>query len=525
MQHVSSRLFASSRFVDMDQLLKEAGKIFQEVTTEDKLMAAFSSLVVQAFKTPRVALLGLGADGIYQQHYVFPENERSISLPQGSGLVYLLKRDHEPFTVDTLERMRSVPPVISARKEMMEMGVSTAVGSFAHQNLEVILLLYPKSNGAIYDVREQRALQLICDQMAVALENAKFYTEIQDGKIYNEILLDSLASGIVAVNESRIVTVFNQKAQSITRLPVANVLNESLEKLPSALTRVIEKILAGGDGIRDYDTFIEDGEDRTPIRVSGSAFHGHTGKTLGALLVFSDMTLLRKMEERIRRTDRLSSIGTLSAGMAHEIRNPLVTIKTFTELLPVQYGNREFRDTFFDLVDQEVERIDAIVDRLLNFARPAKASLSPVYLHDIIENSIRLVEQQLLKSRIRLEKSLTAQRHLVLADAEQINQTLVNFFLNAIQAMEPGGTLNVETVQGKSAVCINVRDTGCGLTEEQKKHIFDPFFTTKETGVGLGLSVSHGIIQEHQGTIHVESEPGKGTVFHVELPLINEKEI
>jgi signal transduction histidine kinase len=113
----------------------------------------------------------------------------------------------------------------------------------------------------------------------------------------------------------------------------------------------------------------------------------------------------------------------------------------------------------------------------------------------------------------------------VQADSEQINQTLVNFFLNAIQAMEPGGTLSVETTQEKSIVCIHIRDTGCGLSEEQKKHIFDPFFTTKESGIGLGLSVSHGIIQEHQGSIHVESEPGRGTVFHVELPLIDEKEI
>lgn len=527
MQRFSYRLFSSSHQFNVDRVLQEAERVFQEVSTDETLMASFSSYIIRMFQTTRVVLLKEESNGIFCQHYSFPEwtEDERLFLNREGGLLKLINRDLEPFTTDTLERMRSSVPVLGARREMKKMGTAVAVGSFAHKKLSMVVLLYPKTNGAIYDLREQRALQLVCNQMAVALENAKFYTEIQNGKIYNEILLDSLASGIVAVNESRKVTVFNQKAQAITRLPVDDILNEKMDKLPAPLVRIIDKILTEGEGIRDYDTFIGTSDDRTPIRVSGSAFHGYTGKSMGALLVFSDMTLLRKMEERIRRTDRLSSIGTLSAGMAHEIRNPLVTIKTFTELLPAQYGNREFRETFFDLVDQEVQRIDAIVNRLLNFARPAKASLMPVYLHDIIENSVRLVEQQLLKSRIHLEKELKASRHLVLADAEQINQTLVNFFLNAIQAMEPGGTLRVETVQGESVVCINVRDTGCGLTEDQKKHIFDPFFTTKESGVGLGLSVSHGIIQEHQGSIHVESEPGKGTEFHVELPLIDEKEI
>ncbi len=128
---------------------------------------------------------------------------------------------------------------------------------------------------------------------------------------------------------------------------------------------------------RDRDMSIRRGNEEIPIRASGSMFHGHTGRPLGALLVFNDMTVLKKMEEQIRRTDRLSSIGTLSAGMAHEIKNPLVTIKTFAQLLPQQHHDAEFRDTFFDLVGQEVNRIDAIVNRLLNFARPAPPALKP----------------------------------------------------------------------------------------------------------------------------------------------------
>jgi signal transduction histidine kinase len=524
MKNVSSRLFSASRSFDIDQILEETRRMFQEVSSEEKLMADFSSLVIQAFKTTRVALLRMERDGVYRPQYVFPEKASSVELESSSGLVKLLQRDHQPFTTDTLERMRPSRLVNGARQEMAASGAAVAVGSSSHSKLETVVLLFPKTTGAIFDAREQRALQILCDQMAVALENASLYTEVQDGKLYNETLIDSLASGLVAVNEDRIITVFNQRAQAITKLSEECVVNRKTDVLPDPLIAAIESILKTGAGFRDKDMMIPSGDGLVPIRISGSVFHSHTGKKTGALLVFSDMTLLRKMEEQIRRTDRLSSIGTLSAGMAHEIKNPLVTIKTFTDLLPHQHGDEEFRHTFFELVGQEVQRIDEIVNRLLNFARPAKASLKPVFLHEVLRNSLRLMEQQMAKQNIALAENLAAPRHQVMADAEQLKQTFVNLFMNAIQAMEPGGTLSVATEQLKSTIRVDVRDTGSGMSPEQKKHIFDPFFTTKETGVGLGLSVSHGIICEHKGTVDVESEQGVGTVFHIEFPLMNDKE-
>ena len=135
------------------------------------------------------------------------------------------------------------------------------------------------------------------------------------------------------------------------------------------------------------------------------------------------------------------------------------------------------------------------------------------------------MEQQLLKQQILLDKKLMAEQYMIHADAEQLNQAFVNFFLNAIQAMAPGGTLQVHTLLVDKAIQLDIQDTGCGVSEEQRRHIFDPFFTTKETGVGLGLSVSHGIIQEHKGTIDVESVEGQGTVFHIQFPLMDKKEI
>jgi PAS domain S-box-containing protein len=540
MQAVSHRLFASADLLNINVVLERAGQMFQEVSTEANLMEKFSKLIEESFGTTKVILLRPEKNGAYRQAYPEVADKKEIFFQSNSPVIQLLNQEHEAFTVETLHRMRPTPQVTGALAELEKNGAALVIGSFMRKEMKAILLLTAKKSGRIYDLREQRALQMLCDQFAVALENSNLYTTIQNGKIYNEILLDSLTSGIVAVDEDRKIIIFNQRAQKLTGLPESAVVNKPMTVLPPVLIEGLETVLNSGAGFRDKDRTIRRGEQELPIRVSGSMFRGYTGNLLGALLIFNDMTIIKKMEEQIRRTDRLSSLGTLSAGMAHEIKNPLVTIKTFTQLLPHQYNNAEFRQTFFDLVGQEVTRIDTIVNRLLNFARPAPASLQPVSLHKVVDNSLRLIERQLVQNGIVLKRHLDAKYDMVEADAEQLNQTFINFFLNAIYAMTDGGTLTVRTslanpltgtpqaggrdgVRGKY-IQLDIQDVGCGIAQDRLNKIFDPFFTTREGGVGLGLSVSHGIIQEHSGVVDVESKEGRGTVFHVLLPLIRSRQ-
>ena len=157
--------------------------------------------------------------------------------------------------------------------------------------------------------------------------------------------------------------------------------------------------------------------------------------------MFNDLTTIKKLELQVRRTDRLASLGTLAAGMAHEIKNPLVTIKTFTQLLPERYEDPDFRETFSSLIGQEVKRIDSIVNQLLNFSRPAKPNLAPTHLHEVLDNSLNLITQQLRQKGITLVRAYSAAQDLVHADADQLNQAFINFFLNAIESMSGGGHL------------------------------------------------------------------------------------
>lgn len=259
---------------------------------------------------------------------------------------------------------------------------------------------------------------------------------------------------------------------------------------------------------------------------------------LGALMVLTDITALKRLELQIRRSDRLASLGTLSAGMAHEIKNPLVSIKTFAQLLPERYQDSDFRETFSNLIGHEIDRIDSLVNQLLRFARPAKPLLKPMHVHEILEKSLQLVGHRLYQKDIKLTRLWQAEVDTIRADADQLEQVFLNFFINAMDAMRRGGELTVATEirsewlsavghgngDGREAagevLQITIRDNGEGIRAEDLSHVFDPFFTTKDYGTGLGLSVVHGIIQEHGGEIEVESVLSKGTAFHILLPLV-----
>jgi signal transduction histidine kinase len=417
--------------------------------------------------------------------------------------------------------------------------LSIAIGLRAKEGLEGILLLGPKLSGRIYGAPEQHALQLLCNQLAIALNNARLYTQVQDAKIYNDMLVDNLASGVIAADSAGMVTVFNREAQRITQRDTASILGQPSTVLPDMLAALLSSTLTQAQGQRDQDMVLarpSNGEG-TPIRVSSSVFFSHTGEILGAFLVINDLTTIKQLELQVRRTDRLASLGTLAAGMAHEIKNPLVSIKTFTQLLPERYEDDDFRQTFFSLVGGEVKRIDRIVNQLLRFSRPAKPNLTATRLHEVIDSALKLMTQQLRQKNISLTLSLDASSDSIRADGDQLSQALINLFLNAIEAMTDGGRLTVRTKgvnpNGFSnaftserlvppQIEVTIQDTGEGIPAEAITHIFDPFFTTKDQGTGLGLSVAHGIVHEHNGIIDAKSEPGQGTTFTILLPLLQE---
>jgi signal transduction histidine kinase len=240
--------------------------------------------------------------------------------------------------------------------------------------------------------------------------------------------------------------------------------------------------------------------------------------------VLNDLTAVRAFEQTMRRIDRLASIGTLSAGMAHEIKNAMVAVKTFVDILIRNNQDAQLAE----VVDREMKRINAIVSQMLRFAGPAKPAFALIRVHEVLEQSIRVMQHHLEGRKIFLHRELGAAPDLVRGDGYQLEQVFLNLFFNGLDAMGPNGRLTIATdivpagqseLPGMPALRVRVQDSGVGIPPENLARLFEPFFTTKATGTGLGLAITRRIIQEHHGLITVDSQPGQGAAFSVLLPV------
>ncbi len=233
---------------------------------------------------------------------------------------------------------------------------------------------------------------------------------------------------------------------------------------------------------------------------------------------------LQQSQARMRRTDRLALLGTLTAGLAHEIRNPLVSIKTYFQLLPERHDDREFRERFQKVAANEVDRISRLVEDLLVFARPSNPRFQSVNTHDLLGEVITLIESTAEQQGIELRLDLDDEGYGdILCDPEQIKQVLLNICQNAFHAVDGAGVLSVRTrfdsaPEGAGFVHIGIEDNGAGMSEGEIEKLFTPFYTTKASGTGLGLAISKQIVEEHLGSVSVESAPGEGSTFYIHLP-------
>ena len=339
-----------------------------------------------------------------------------------------------------------------------------------------------------------------------------------------QILDQCLASGIVVIDERQRVTAFSPDAGKLLGLTVTETLHQSIELLPEPLRNLLRDVSSGGEAAGTGQiTLPATTGTALVVRVSTASLQNAGGKTLGAIAVLNDVTPAGHLDQNLRKLDRLASIGMLSASMAHEIKNAMVAVKTFVDLLI-----KKNQDTSLaEIVGREMSRIDSIVSQMLRFAGPARPTFGVIHLHPIIEQSLNLVQHHLEGRRISLNSSFRAEPDMLRGDAYQLEQAFLNLFFNALDAMGAHGELNVATEfvpaggpdnPQAPVLRIAVRDTGVGIPPENLERLFDPFFTTKPHGTGLGLPITRRIVQEHRGVITVASELNNGTTFTLLLP-------
>ena len=336
------------------------------------------------------------------------------------------------------------------------------------------------------------------------------------------MLRECLVCGVVLIDSRQKVAALNDPAKQILGLDSAQ------GALPAPLQAVVRETLASGEAPADRQIELEiGGRGKITLRVSAVPLHP-ARKDAGVVLVLNDLTPARQIEGHLEQLDRLANIGTLTAAMAHEIKNALVAGKTFIDLLLEKHRDVEL----VDVVRRELARIDALVTQMLKFAGPTRPELSEVRLHAVLDHSLRLVKPQLQTKLISVSRSFEAAPDVLKGDDYQLRQAFVNLFLNALEAMAPNGTLWVGTelvaadagarrradLPDRTELRVTVKDNGAGIPPENLPRLFEPFFTTKPNGTGLGLAITRRIILEHRGAISVESQLGNGTAFHILLP-------
>jgi two-component system sensor histidine kinase HydH len=340
-------------------------------------------------------------------------------------------------------------------------------------------------------------------------------------RAFSDQVVENLPMGLIATDEYGKVAAYNQTAEAILGIPSDTVFAESAAKvLPQELWKLTERLGNSGTVVEEEVECQTASSTGVPLKVSGAVLHGEDEGFLGYVFIFRDLVEVRRLQQEVERTKRLASLGSLAAGVAHEIRNPLSSVKGFATYFREKLKDSpQDRDTATTMI-QEVERLDRVIGQLLEFARPSTLKIKPVRVTDLIRHSLKLIEGDARTKGVEVKADLPANLPQALMDADRMNQVLLNLYLNAIQAMDGGGVLQVTVSRDDSRklTTITVSDNGRGIEAADQERIFDPYFTTKSDGTGLGLAIVHKILDAHGGSIKVRSQKGAGTTVTMTLP-------
>jgi len=328
------------------------------------------------------------------------------------------------------------------------------------------------------------------------------------------LLQECFACGVIVVGARQRIAACTAEAAGHLHRDAAKLLNAPLSSLPAPLARLIRETTRSGKAILNREIPLGHA---TALRAS--ILPVKTGGLSETVVVLNSLTSTPVFEQNLRRLDRLAGLGTLSASMAHEIKNGMVAIRTFVDVLAQKGQDTELTE----IVGRELERINAIVTQMLRFAAPNRAAFTTVRIHEVLDHSLRLMQHQISGKLISLQRHYQAELDTVRGDDAQLQQAFMNLLINALEAMGTNGVLTVKTEmmkdeRGGQQLWINIQDTGMGIAPENLERLFEPFFTTKRNGTGLGLAISHRIVLEHHGLLRVQSDPGKGSTFSLSLP-------
>jgi PAS domain S-box-containing protein len=401
----------------------------------------------------------------------------------------------------------------------------------AQNRLTAVLALGKTAGGELLSEEDAALVETLAGYVAAAMDNVRLYESLaakakqfEDLQQFSENILESINVGLLAVDLDDRVQSLNTPLELMYPLPFRQCAGRKLEEIfPADLMAefVRSRDDAGIHTIYRYRSRLESGQEKV-LNIAIAPLLSKNCEWIGRLIIFDDVTDRVTLEAQLAQAEKLSSVGLLAAGVAHEVNTPLTVISTQAQMLAKQMPSSDKNFKVVEKIIRQTFRASEIVNSLLNFSRTKGASLAPVELNKVISETLLLLEHQLRTSRVEVETHLEPGLPFVHGNSDKLQQVFLNLFLNAKDAMPEGGQLRVTSWAEDSRVRIEIRDTGVGIPPEDLRRIYDPFFTTKGPGrgTGLGLAICYGIIHEHAGKISAESRPGLGTRFDLEFPVL-----
>ena len=516
---------------DYQRIVREASRRLSTILDLQSLLSYLVEVIVKTLKVETAAVyLTDHAQQTFRPRVLrrakeWEQGPPGPALSATAPLLKFLQREKRTLVRDEA-RDTSNQGLKEAIRELEGLGGEIAFPFVQDHTISGFLLVGPKLSGDPYFAEDIDLLSTLAGQAGIALRNAQLYGEVTLANEYIENMLTTMESGVIAVSPDRTITLFNPAAERMTGQSAGDLRSGPLERLPVPLAASLEATLADGQPRLQVEITLLDPLGRlTPIACSTSALRDAAGNIHGAVVVFSDLSRLKELEEEKRRAERLAAFGALARGIAHEIKNPLVAIKTFAELLPERFTDVEFREGFAKVVVGEIEHIDALVMRLRGLAPPPQATPVLVDARVPLEETLTFLSGSLTSKGVTVVRIIPPTLPQVLADPAQLRQLFLNLFLNSLDAMKDGGTLTIRMASidrgaGQQVLSIQVNDTGSGIPADALGKVFDPFFTTKASGTGLGLAICRGIVDSHKGTIRAQNNKDRpGATITVELPV------
>lgn len=534
------------------EVLRKLSKAITSVHNLDSLLILLCNAVSEIFGTPVSIVLTINP--ATRNYEISASTGVDMSLMKGISFGSdepLLKWLYEN---NQILRRESINPTVTENAQEISRAFSilrceVIAPLLCNGKIPGFISLGKKTTGAVYNEDDLELLAMISLYMGATLENALEYRQVNYDKVINESILKNIRSGIIAVNNEAKITGINPFAAKLLKLDAKTTIGEDVQKAGSIIADILNRTLRNHTLYAHHE--IKEPLSKATLDISTSLLRDDSDRIMGAIAFFNDLSQVKELQSRIEHLKRAEFWSELSSRMAHEIRNPLTSIKTFTQLFPERYNEAEFRDNFVQIVSKEIDKIDNITDQLVIYSKPFRGEIKPIEINSLVSEVLNSFNKSFEMKGIKINSNSPSEIIRAKGNRELLFEAFSRIVSNSVDFLNEKGEISVSvrvltlgdalkmpapaifsgslTSDNETAdpdrnmfVLIEFKDNGPGIPEENLSKVFTPFFSTKLKGIGLGLAIADKTIQQHQGRIEIDSKAGSGTTVRIFLPAYKE---